>query len=91
MQLFLKVLAYWVVFGLPLLLGWRFYKLMHTKNRPRNFYIGSVILYLGIAVWIPYALMRRILGIEVSVMPYLIAHLIGTFTGVKIKRTVPKK
>ena len=83
----LKIVAYWVVCGLPLLLLWRFYKLTRIKNKPRNFYLGSVILYLGIAVWIPFALLKRILGMDISVFPFLAVHLITTSSGVLIRRS----
>ena len=90
-QNILKILAYWVVFGLPFLLIWRLIKLFQTKNQPRNYYVGGVVLYLGIAMWIPFAYFRRILGMHISVFPFLIPHLIGTFSGATIKRRAEKQ
>ena len=86
----LKIVAYWVVFGLPRLLLWRFYKLSQAKNKPRNFYVGNVILYLGIAVWIPFALLKRIMGIDISVFPFRAVHLIVTSSGVLLRRSSAK-
>lgn len=86
----LKTVAYWVVFGLPILLIFRIYQLFQIKDKPRNFYIGSLILYLGIAVWIPFALFKRILGMDISVIPFLIAHLAGTSSGVMLRRLSAK-
>ncbi|GEM_PF-2420589 len=87
----LMVLAYWVVFGLPFLLIWRVVKLFKTKDQPRNYYVGGVILYLAIAVWIPYAYFKRILGMDISVFPFLIPHLVGAFSGAQIKRRAVKQ
>ncbi len=85
------VLAYWVVFGLPFLLIWRVFKLSKTKNQPRNYYVGGVIINLAIAVWIPFAYFKRLLGMNISVFPFLITHLIGIFSGVQIKRRAVKQ
>lgn len=87
---FLHYFPYWVVFGLPLLLLWRLIKLFKTKDQPRNYYLGGIILYFGVALWIPYAYFRRIVGIEMSVFPFLIPHLVCTFTGAQMKRRALK-
>ena len=87
MKLVLRILAYWVVFGLPILLGYRFYKLFKTPGRPRSYYIGSTILFIAIALWIPFVYLRRILGLHVSVFPYLSLHLLGTASGTYLRRT----
>ena len=87
----LRVLAYWVVFGMPFLLMWRVNKLLKTKDQPRNFYLGGLILYAGIAVWIPYAYFKRIVGMDLSVFPFLGTHLVVTFTGAQMKRRAERK
>ncbi len=87
--LVLTIVAYWVVFGLPVLMGWRIYRLFKVKGKPTQFYVGSLIFFAGILMWVPYCYLRRIVGVEISVIPFLILHLIGVFGGRYLRTHLP--
>ena len=47
--------------------------------------VGRVLIFLGISMWIPY-LVLEVLGTEVSVTPFLAAHLSGVIPGAILLR-----
>lgn len=49
-------------------------------KRGRHFW-GRVLVLIGVAAWLPYAVQVYGLGHEVVVTPYLAAHLIGVVPG----------
>ena len=52
--------------------------------------IGTIIIYLGVFVWIPYFLLL-FSGREVSMIPYLTLHLLGIFGGAKVRGKIAKE
>lgn len=48
--------------------------------RGRRFW-GRVLVLIGVAAWLPYAVQAYGLGHEVVVTPYLAAHLAGVVPG----------
>jgi hypothetical protein len=52
---------------------------------------GSILIYLGVLAWAPYFYLLS-LGQDVSILPYLAAHLTGIFSGAWLRsRGVPAK
>lgn len=47
--------------------------------------IGRILILLGVSMWIPYLTLEA-LGEEVSVMPFLVAHLSGVIPGAILLR-----
>ncbi|MFB6286361.1 MAG: hypothetical protein ABEK03_07275 [Candidatus Bipolaricaulia bacterium] len=49
-------------------------------KRGRHFW-GRVLVLIGVAAWVPYAIQAYGLGHEVAMQPYLAAHLVGVIPG----------
>ncbi len=49
-------------------------------KRGRHFW-GRVLVLIGVAAWVPYAVQAYGLGQEIVVTPYLVAHLAGVVPG----------
>lgn len=47
----------------------------------RRVLLGRIMIYLGVLAWAPYFGLTRGSGIEVSMAPFLTAHLIGVLGG----------
>lgn len=47
---------------------------------------GRVLILLGVAVWIPYALLKYGAHNEVSLLPFLTLHLLGVIPGALLAR-----
>jgi len=47
---------------------------------------GNVLFYLGGGVWIVYAVVKYILGLDVSLRQFLPYHLVAVIPGVLLKR-----
>jgi hypothetical protein len=45
-----------------------------------------MLILLGVLAWVPYALTRYLLGWEVPVLPFLVAHLCGVIPGSLLSR-----
>jgi len=43
--------------------------------------LGRILILLGVACWIPYVLLKHVLGSDVPIGPFLIAHLLGVLSG----------
>ena len=43
--------------------------------------VGRILIWLGVAVWLPYAVMQYGLGRDISVLPWLGLHLGGVIPG----------
>ena len=55
---------------------------MITKKRNLWHVFGHMLIWFGVAVWVPYFYSRLIAGMQVQVMNYLPYHLIGVIGGV---------
>lgn len=43
--------------------------------------VGRILIYLGVLVWAPYYALTRGAGSEISIAPFLTAHLLGVLGG----------
>jgi len=48
--------------------------------------LGNVLFYIGGAVWVVYALVKYLLGWDVSVRQFLPYHLVAIIPGILLKR-----
>lgn len=48
--------------------------------------LGEILFYLGGAVWVVYAVVKYLLGWDVSVRQFLPYHLVAVIPGVLLKR-----
>ncbi len=83
---FLTIVAWWVVVGLPVVMGWRIITLVRTTGKPPLFYVGSWLIIVGVLMWVPFCLLKRLLGLDVPVWPFLTLHLLGVIPGAYLKR-----
>lgn len=51
------------------------------KPHRRRGLVGRILIYLGILAWVPYFVLQQALGAEISMAPFLTAHLIGVLGG----------
>lgn len=51
------------------------------KPHRRKSLVGRILIYLGILAWVPYFALQRAGGAEISMAPFLTAHLIGVLGG----------
>ena len=58
--------------------------MINTKFRVSRQEIGTIIIYLGVFVWVPYFFLL-ISGKDVPIIPYLVLHLLGIFGGSKLR------
>lgn len=49
-------------------------------RRGRHFW-GRILIWIGVAAWVPYAIQAYGLGHDVIVTPYLAVHLAGVVPG----------
>ena len=42
---------------------------------------AGLLIAVGVAAWIPYALLKYIMGYHVPVLPFLVVHLMGVIPG----------
>jgi len=42
---------------------------------------GRILIWIGVAAWVPYAVQNYALGHEDVMQPYLTAHLVGVIPG----------
>jgi uncharacterized membrane protein len=50
--------------------------------------ISRVLIYLGVLAWAPYIYLTRIVGQELEVGPFLIAHLTGVLGGAALRASL---
>lgn len=58
---------------------------MATKQRRRERW-GRTLVLLGVAAWVPYALLEYGLGEDIPFTPFLAAHLAGVLPGALLAR-----
>ena len=46
--------------------------------------LGAVLIVLGVLAWVPYAILKYALDVDVSVVPFLVWHLLGVVPGSKL-------
>lgn len=51
------------------------------KPYRRRGLMGRILIYLGVLAWVPYFALQRVGGAEISMAPFLTAHLIGVLGG----------
>lgn len=56
---------------------------MQQKSLAR---LGNVLFYIGGAVWVAYAVVKYLLGLDVTVRQFLPYHLVAIIPGVLLKR-----
>jgi len=42
---------------------------------------GLILIFLGVSAWIPYGVLKYLMGQEVALYPFLAAHLLGVIPG----------
>jgi uncharacterized membrane protein len=42
---------------------------------------ADLLIAAGVVAWIPYAILKHIMGYHVPVLPFLVAHLMGVLPG----------
>ena len=42
---------------------------------------ANILIALGVAAWVPYAVLKYLLGYDIPVLPFLVLHLCGVLPG----------
>ena len=50
---------------------------------------GRVLIWLGVMAWVVYAVVKYLLRMDVSVTPFLVAHLLGVVPGAVLRWLPP--
>ncbi len=53
----------------------------------RNQRVGRILIWLGVMAWVVYGVMKYVLRMDVSVPPFLVAHLCGVVPGAVLGMT----
>ena len=85
MNTFLTIWACWVAFGLPIKLGAKVMAAVRDSSKSRSWRAGKAMFFGGILIWSPYALIRKLLGIPVSVRPFLAIHFVLMYGGLLVQ------
>jgi len=48
--------------------------------------VGKALIWIGVLAWMPYVAMKYLGGMEVSVVPFLTAHLLCVIPGALLSR-----
>jgi hypothetical protein len=48
--------------------------------------IGTLLLWIGVLAWVPYAVLKYGAGRSVSAAPFLAVHLLGVIPGLALRR-----
>jgi hypothetical protein len=54
----------------------------------RRVHLSKILIYLGVLAWAPYFYLEQTLGQDVSIGPFLTAHLLGVLGGALLRGTV---
>ncbi|MBI4771965.1 MAG: hypothetical protein HY784_16515 [Chloroflexi bacterium] len=59
----------------------------HPHGRRRKL-ISRIMIYLGVLAWAPFFYIERVLGQDLAVGPFLVAHLAGILGGAALRASV---
>ena len=59
---------------------------MRQNRKSRRSKWANSLILLGVAVWLPYALLKYIVQMPVHIAPFLTLHLLGVIPGSLLKR-----
>ena len=62
-------------------------KAQATYGRHRRL-VSKIMIYLGVLAWAPYFYLDRFLGQDVTITPFLAAHLTGVLGGAALRASV---
>jgi hypothetical protein len=62
-------------------------QLTSLKGRRRKI-ASRILIYLGVAAWVPYLYLSKIAGAQTAIGPFLLAHLTGVLSGVALRLSV---
>ena len=91
MDLLLTIWALATTFLLPARLAPKVMAALRDMTQTRSWRAGKAMFYGGILIWSPYALIRKLLAIPVSVRPFLAAHFVLMYGGLLLQHLGKQK
>ncbi len=59
-----------------------------VENGRRRRIVSRIMIYLGVLAWAPYFYFEKVLGQDMEIGPFLVAHLTGVLGGAALRASV---